>query len=132
MARVILWFLVSSYLCLIGHMIAEAAREGASMRKEAHSSGIGRESKLMRNEKHSTEIGRESASMRNKARSSEIGRESKLMRNEAHSSEIGKSIRHVTGFKGELTEAQNPAFDGEANEFALVRLHEEYSRKTLT
>ena len=35
------------------------------------------------------------------------------------------------GLQGELTEAQNPALDGEANELALVRLHEEYSRKTL-
>lgn len=28
------------------------------------------------------------------------------------------------GLEGELTEAQNPALDGETNEIALIRLHE--------
>src|SRR5690606_15191507 len=35
------------------------------------------------------------------------------------------------GFQSELTKAQNPALDGEADELALIRLHEENSRKTL-
>ncbi|RID46332.1 hypothetical protein BRARA_I03004 [Brassica rapa] len=41
MGRVMFWFLVSMYLCLIGHMIGEAAREGAMM-SEAKSHEMGK------------------------------------------------------------------------------------------
>ncbi|KAJ0257910.1 Glycine-rich protein family [Hirschfeldia incana] len=41
MDRVMLWFLVSMYLCLIGHMIGEAAREGVMM-SDAKSSEMGK------------------------------------------------------------------------------------------
>ncbi|CAH8299434.1 unnamed protein product [Eruca vesicaria subsp. sativa] len=41
MGRVMLWFLVSLYLCLIVHMI-EAAREGAFMKNEAGSNEMGK------------------------------------------------------------------------------------------
>ncbi|XP_018490456.1 uncharacterized protein LOC108861128 [Raphanus sativus] len=40
MGRMMLCFLVSLYLCLIGHMTGEAAREGAFMRGEAGSNEI--------------------------------------------------------------------------------------------
>ena len=44
--------------------------------------------------------------------------------------DIEKIGADASRLESELTETQNTAFDGEANELALVRLHEEISRKT--